>query len=464
LNLPERYLDFIKSNKLFNQHVHLLIAVSGGIDSVSLCHLCTDNGFRFSIAHCNFQLRGDESTRDENFVRELARQLNVPFYLERFNTKEYAKENKLSIQEAARELRYNWFDKIVKGDVTAIESGAGDKPLWIATAHNLDDNIETVLMNFCKGTGIKGLKGMDVKRGKLIRPMLFASRNQISSYVSAKHIEWVEDSSNAEEKYTRNYFRRQVIPVIENVYPNFRQQVAENISRFKEAGEMYDQSKEWHRQNLVQIKGEEMHIPILKLLKSVPLNTVVYEIIKEFGFSHGQVEEVIKLSAAKNGSYTSSSTHRIIRNRKWLIVAPLKPVSEPGLFVVEKAGDSIHTKDLKLSVKEADQASVKFDSECTVFIDADELQFPLVFRRWKEGDYFYPLGMKKKKKLSRFFIDQKLSAIEKENVWVIESAKKIVWLAGYRVDDRFKIKPSTKKIISFSISSLSSAGKGLRHQ
>jgi tRNA(Ile)-lysidine synthase len=464
LNLSEQYIEFVKRNRLFSQDDYLLIAVSGGIDSVTLCHLCREAGFSFSIAHCNFNLRGEESERDQRFTEDLAKELQVDFYLEKFDTKEYAEQNRISIQEAARALRYDWFNKITEGKIAAatIYSSRPGKPTTIVTAHNSDDNVETVLMNFCKGTGIRGLKGIQPKQGKLLRPLLFASRGEINAYAKENNITWVEDSSNAEEKYTRNYFRHQVIPVIEKIYPRLKQQLTENITRFGEVAQLYEQAVAMHKNKIVEEKGEELHIPVLKLLKSSPLNTVVYEITKGSGFTHGQAEEIIKLCTAKNGSYIRSPSHRIIRNRKWLVIVPLKPETN-SMLVIEEAGETIESNGFSLSVKKADPLEVVFDSEETVFVAADEIEFPLIIRKWKAGDYFYPLGMRKKKKLGRFFIDQKFSKPEKENTWVVESNRKIVWVVGHRIDDRFKLKPSTENIISLKMTSLSSAGKDGHH-
>jgi tRNA(Ile)-lysidine synthase len=454
LKLAERYLDFIKTNSLWQQGDHLLLAVSGGIDSVVLAHLTKEAGFNFSIVHCNFHLRGEESERDEKFVRTLADKMNVDFYLENFATVHWAKDNKLSIQEAARDLRYHWFKEILSGQVEPVSGSKKILAGYILTAHNLDDNVETVLMNFCKGTGIRGLKGMAVKKERLVRPLLFASREDILCYAKEKQIEWVEDSSNAEEKYTRNYFRHTVIPAIEKIYPQLKQQVTDNIVRMNETALLYETAIGFHKKKLLEVNGKEVRIPILKLRRMPALNSVIHEIIKDFGFHHHEAGEVIRLCEADNASYIQSATHRIIRNRKWLIITHLH-AEKTSFYLIEKPGDKIQTDSIRIEVKEAETDKVKFGSEQQVYLDAAHIRFPLILRKWKQGDYFYPLGMPKKKKLGRFFIDIKLSATEKENTWVIESDKKIIWVAGYRIDDRFKILPSTKKVLCFSLSSLS---------
>jgi tRNA(Ile)-lysidine synthase len=454
LNVAQRYLDYIKQNALWQPPDHLLLAVSGGIDSVVLAHLTKEAGFPFSIVHCNFHLRGAESERDEKFVRELAEKMEVDFYLENFATQHFARENKLSIQEAARDLRYHWFKEILTGNVNPVMGFRQSKPGYIVTAHNMDDNVETVLMNFCKGTGMRGLKGMSPKKDKLIRPLLFASREDIVGYAKEKKIDWVEDSSNAEEKYTRNYFRHTVIPAIEKIYPQLKQQVRDNIARLNDASLLYDSAIEVHKKKLLEVKDDEVLISILKLKRLPAFQTVIYEVIKDFGFTNNQVGEVVRLFDADNASYIQSPSHRIIKNRKWLIISLLQ-AKKSSYFLIEKPGDKVVLDSSQLIVKEVEKQQVSFGSEEQVYLTADKIHFPLVIRKWKQGDYFYPLGMPKKKKLARFFIDSKLSVTEKENIWVVESDKKIIWIAGHRIDDRFKILPSTKKILSFTLSSLS---------
>jgi tRNA(Ile)-lysidine synthase len=417
-----------------------LIAVSGGIDSTVLCHLCHEAGFPFSIAHCNFGLRGEESTRDEAFVTSLANKYQVPFYLNRFQTSAYAAMNKMSIQEAARKLRYEWFDDILK--VNALK--------YLLTAHHLDDNIETVLMNFFKGTGISGLRGIQPKTGTIIRPLLFAKRSEIVSYAHENGLSWVDDSSNDESKYTRNYFRHNIIPAIEKVFPEAINNVAQNIQRFSETEILYRQAVENHKKSLLDLKGDEVHIPVLKLLKSNPLHTLVYEIIKDFGFNNKQVSEVIRLLHSESGKYITSSTHRILRNRKWLVITPLKSENAQTVLI-EKDHQVIFFDGCTLNIFYITDGISYSDDINEAVLDLQNVQFPLLLRKWKQGDYFYPLGMPKKKKLSRFFIDHKLSKVEKENVWVIESNKRIIWVVGLRIDDRFKVTSSTRNAIQLQL-------------
>ncbi|MCU7552187.1 tRNA lysidine(34) synthetase TilS [Chitinophagaceae bacterium LB-8] len=423
----------------------MLLAVSGGVDSTVLCQLCHEAGFSFSIAHCNFGLRGEESIRDEVFVSTLAEKYKVPLYLNRFNTKDFAEAHKLSIQEAARKLRYDWFEDILKkNDLN-----------YLLTAHHLDDNIETILMNFFKGTGISGLRGILPKSGNIIRPLLFEKREEIESYAIEKNLSWVNDSSNDESKYTRNYFRHQIIPSIEKVFPEAITNMAQNIPRFMETEILYRQAVAIHKRNLLQLKGAEVHIPVLKLLKSNPLSTIVFEIIKEYGFSGRQVNEVIRLLNSETGKYIQSVSHRILRNRKWLIISPLK-TENAQMIIIEKDQTEVFYDDQKMLIHFQEERPISFSNDNKeAVLDFKDIQFPLIIRKWKPGDYFYPLGMPKKKKLSRFFIDLKLSKGGKEHVWVLESNKRIIWVIGLRIDDRFKVTSSTKKTLRLQLRDVS---------
>ena len=274
----------------------LLLAVSGGVDSIVLTDLVAKSGFDFMIAHCNFQLRGDESERDEIFVRSLKEKYGKEVVVNRFDTRRYASQNKISIQEAARELRYKWFNEIVNGASSAASKEQNIHPspftTHIATAHHANDNIETLLINFFRGTGINGLHGIPAKQGNIIRPLLFAKREEIISYSRENNLEWVEDTSNTSDKYARNFFRLQVIPAIKQVFPNVEENLLHNIERLKEAEILYQQAIQQHINKLCEHKGNEVHIPVLKLQKSEPLNTIIWEIIKPHNFHAAQLEEV----------------------------------------------------------------------------------------------------------------------------------------------------------------------------
>ncbi len=451
--LLTKFKEYIQAHQLFSGHHLLLVAVSGGVDSVVLCELCRQAGFNFVMAHCNFNLRGQESEGDERFVIELARRYSVPVAIKHFDTAAAAASQKKSIETTARELRYAWFNALLSGEEGADADNSFGKnvtPQWILTAHHADDNIETVVMNFFRGTGISGIRGMQPRQGKLVRPLLFAERKDIIEFASRHALSYVTDSSNLQNEYSRNLFRNKILPLVNDVYPAASKNVLNNISRFTETEILYQQAIAQHRKKLEMKKGNEVHIPVKKLLKTEPLKTVLYEMIKDAGFTAHQTNDAIELLHSESGKYIQSPTHRLIRNRQWLILAPHETVAAAHILV-EGAGRYLFAGG---QLKVEDRIG-KFDTlpkEPTIAcLDADLVKFPLLLRRWKQGDYFYPLGMQKKKKLSRFFIDQKLSLVDKENAWVVEMNQKIVWVAGMRIDDRFKVSANTKNLLVLSL-------------
>jgi tRNA(Ile)-lysidine synthase len=418
----------------------ILLAVSGGMDSVVLTSCASMLDLDFGIAHVNFQLRGEESERDEQFVRNLADHYKKTFYVKKFDTEKYAELQKCSIQVAARDLRYKWFDALI--------SDHRDSFKFIFTAHHLDDNIETMLMHFFRGTGIAGLKGMPLRNGNLVRPLLSVPRNIIKEFANSQDLKWVEDSSNASDDYTRNFFRNRLIPSLIPVFPEIHMNLEKNLHRFSEAYDLYRQSVEFHKKKLLKTNGDEIHIPIMLLKKTNPLQTIIYEIIKEYGFSPPQSEELIRLMDSLNGKYITSSSHRIIKNRRWLIIAPLENQA-PSHIPIEAADSRMDYSEGQIQIEKIDLSETDLipKDPFIAWLDADKIQFPLILRRWKNGDYFYPLGMKKKKKLARFFIDQKLSKTSKEKIWVIVMDSQIIWVVGQRIDNRFCIGPSTKNAL-----------------
>ncbi|NML22297.1 tRNA lysidine(34) synthetase TilS [Pseudoflavitalea sp. G-6-1-2] len=447
MDLQTSFEKFVKQEKLFSRDNRLLLAVSGGLDSVVLSDLCIRSGYDVVLAHCNFQLRGEESERDEQFVRALASKYNKPILVKRFDTAAYAEKNKLSIQVAARELRYYWFYSLLES------SGDNNHPAaqYILTAHHKDDNIETLLMNFFKGTGIAGLRAILPKQQKLIRPLLFAGRAELLQYAQTNNLQWVEDSSNASDKYTRNAIRHKLIPLVQELYPQAIENLGDNLQRFREIEMLYQQSINMHTKKLIEIKGSEAHIPVLKLAKVEPLHSILYEIIKTYGFTSAQVAEVVALLDSETGKYVQSSTHRVIRNRNWLIIAPLA-AEEAKHILIESSDESVPFAEGNISLKRLPAAGYSLNNGARIAaLDAKHVQFPLILRPWKKGDYFYPLGMTKKKKVARFLIDLKLSATAKEKVWVVEMNKKIIWIAGHRIDDRFRIGNATTEILELRL-------------
>jgi len=434
-------------------NTRLLVAVSGGVDSVVLVDLLQRAGFDFVMAHVNFQLRGSESERDEQFVRSLADKYGNELLVKKFDTKLYAEEHKLSIQEAARVLRYDWFSEILAGWQLA-GNHRQTVQYFIVTAHHADDNIETVLMHFFRGTGIQGMAGIQplLKERQLIRPLLGFRKNELQLYAAARDLSFVEDSSNASDKYTRNYFRNQLLPQIKEVYPQVEENLLHNIERFREIEEIYRQSVDQQVNRLLEVKGTEWHVPVMKWKQVKPLSTITWELISRFGFHAAQTAEVIKLLDGENGGYQLSPSYRIIRNRQWMIISPNHTATAQHIQIEERQAEVVFENGKLLITTKSETFTHSLTHSFThspseASFDASEIRFPLLLRKWKAGDYFYPLGMQKKKKLGKFLIDLKLSRTEKEQVWVLESDKRILWVLGYRIDNRFRITEKTKQVL-----------------
>ena len=450
MELLQLFKQYIEKENLFQPSDKLLLAVSGGVDSVVLCELCKQAGYHFVIAHCNFQLRGEESNRDEQFVRRLGEKYGVEVFVKKFETAQIAMAEKKSIETTARDLRYHWFYELILG-AQPIADNQRPAPSFIVTGHHADDNIETVVMNFFRGTGIAGIRGMLPKQGKIVRPLLFVRRAALESFAANNQLAFVTDATNFENDYTRNFFRNKIIPLVKETYPEAEKNVLKNIHRFAETEQLYQQAIEQHTKKLLEKKGNEIHIPVLKLLKVKPLHTVLFEIIKQVGFTSHQVEEAIALLQSDTGKYIQSASHRIIKNRNWLIITPNRTTEAHNILIEEGDTNISFEKGILQTERHLIADYQPSGASHTAQLNADEIKFPLLLRKWKQGDYFYPLGMDKKKKLSRFFIDQKLSLSQKENVWVIEMDKKIIWVVGLRIDNRFIIKDSTQQIIRLTL-------------
>jgi tRNA(Ile)-lysidine synthase len=442
MNLITAFTRYIQKEGLFSPKDRLVLAVSGGVDSVVLCHLCKAAGYHFSMAHCNFQLRDAESDGDELFVTMLAQQLEAPLFIKRFDTQPYADAHKASIQVAARQLRYEWFQQLTG------ESAV--QPAWLVTAHHADDNIETVLMNFFKGSGINGLKGILPKQQHIIRPLLFASKTELLQYAAEHRLAYREDSSNSSDKYTRNYFRNQLIPGLQKVFPQVKENLAGNIERFRDIYTIYNTSIDRIKAGLITKKGNELHLPVLKLLKTPALTTVLHELIKGFGFSPAQIPDITRLLSSETGKYVQSATHRILRNRNWLIISSLRDTAA-SQYLVEEGTTELRFPGGKITIEKEEAVPPLSPDAAIALLDAAHIQYPLILRRWKPGDYFYPLGMQKKKKLGRFFSDSKLSMNEKEDSWVVTSGERIAWVVGKRIDDRFKLAAHTKQVLKITL-------------
>ncbi|MBX7107722.1 MAG: tRNA lysidine(34) synthetase TilS [Chitinophagales bacterium] len=435
--LPE-VLSFIAKHKLFAPKEPVLLAVSGGVDSTVLAYLFKAAGFRFALAHINFRLRAEDSEADEHFVKNLAQEMSVPFFSTAFDTQQIASERKISIQMAARELRYEWLEQVRR------ENGYH----FIATAHHCDDQVETVMLNMFRGTGIHGLQGIKAKHGKVIRPMLTCSKNEILSFARSERIAFREDASNKKTDYDRNKIRLEIIPAIEQFYPAFKSVFQENISRWNDAGHLYDAQVGLQKKKLIAYGKNEVVISIPRLRLQSAAAAILYEILKEYGFSPEQSAFVHAAFDAQPGKVFYSSTHRILKDRNQLIITARQEESSTAIYISGQTR-SIRTDafELLISVHQAEGFKLPKD-QLIACLNYEMLQFPLLMRKWKTGDYFYPLGMKsKKKKISDYLIDKKMPLHKKEHVWVIQSGDRIACIIGERIDERFKVTAATGKIL-----------------
>ena len=432
-----RFKKFISENNIIIPGDKILLAVSGGIDSMVMAHLFHNLHYNIGIAHCNFCLRGSESDKDEEMVRKYASDNNIPFHTTRFETKSFAKKNKLSVQMAARELRYNWFEEI------RLKNGYDS----IAVAHNLNDNIETLIINLVRGTGLTGMSGMKPLSNRIIRPLLFASRQDIINFRNSYNISFREDKSNADTKYIRNKIRHRIIPVLKEINPSIEITLNETAERFSGLNEIVSQYISYIKETVSEENEQFTNFNISRLKTHLNNRTIIYELFKPFGITNAQITDLIRVIEGRTGGLITTDTYRIIKNRKELIIS--------NDTIPNKARYSIENKQAFFafpgisSVRNViitDTYKITTDPH-TACLDAQKLAFPVIIRKWETGDIFYPLGMKKRKKLSDYFIDKKYSKFDKENAFILESAGKIVWIIGDRIDDRFKITAETKKAL-----------------
>lgn len=438
------FRSYIIENQLCSPDDRILATVSGGIDSIVLVDLFISAGYFCGIAHCNFKLRGEESDEDEFFVRELARRYEVPFFSKSFDTSEYAEMNNLSIQMAARELRYEWFEELRQ------EQGYD----FIATAHNKNDILETFLLNLARGTGIHGLTGIKNKSGKIIRPLLFASREEIKNYSIACSLEWREDSSNSSLKYNRNKVRNLILPLFDQLNPKFTETMSENILRLYETEEIYNKAIHEKKKEILIKEPDYFYISIEELRSLTPLKTWLYELLQDFDFTAPVVSDIIDGLESSPGRQFYSKTHRLVKDRYKLIIHPIKPVSHKKYYIEDPYREVNEPVSLDMDVVTIGYNYKLPKNPSIACLDLDKLQFPLIIRKWEQGDYFRPFGMKSMKKLSDFFIDIKLSIPEKENTWLLTSGREIIWIIGIRIDDRFRIGPDTKRMLKITLINL----------
>ena len=400
-----------------------------------LAHLCSLNKMDFSIVHCNFQLRGYESDMDAFFVEDLARKLGKKIYIKDFDTDSYVNINKVSLQMAARELRYRWFEELMKKN----------KIKTLVTAHHADDNLETFIINLSRGTGIKGLTGIPAKTSNISRPLLIFSRAQIMQFAEIKNISWREDHSNLDKKYLRNKIREDVIPRLRELHPGFLGNYEATRANLEGSAALLENYLAEIKQELFQQEDDLIRIPINALLKLDPIKVYMYELFHQYGFK--EWNDVVGLLTASSGKEIYSQTHRLLKDRQYLLLQPLHP-STIEKFKIDAASGTI-TKPINMKIDEV--KAMGEQSKRILYVDKETLNHKLSIRKWEKGDYFYPFGMNGTKKVSKFYKDEKLDLISKEKQWLLCSGDAIVWIIGRRGDDRFKVTPETKNILRFTI-------------
>lgn len=425
----ERKLPFLKENPI-------ALAVSGGIDSMVLLDLCHSLNLNFSVLHCNFQLRAQDSVEDQKFIERQCKTYDCDFYTINFDTMGCVEKTKVSTQMAARDLRYNWF--LQQKEVLGFS--------WLLTAHHADDNLETFLINLGRASGLEGLTGIPEVNDYIVRPLLPFSRSEINQYAMEHQIVWREDSSNAESKYIRNKYRHDIIPLIKQMKPDFLENFTKALSHLNQSNSIIKTAVEEKRSQLFNQSDEVIEIPIVKLIELHPLNAYLYELFKPYGFKNEV--ELLQLLDTLSGKQLISDSHRLIRNRDHLLLAPLKPSTSKIKYTIKEKQENLrHPIQLKF---EQTELKIKVSKE-EVLVDKEKLKFPLILRKRQNGDYFYPFGMQGKKKLSKYFKDEKFSLIEKENQWLLcNSDNEIIWIVGHRADDRFRITERTTEILKIS--------------
>lgn len=436
----DQLLNFISKQKLLSPGQKVLLAVSGGIDSMVLVHLFHDANVDFAIAHCNFQLRGKDSDGDQQLVETSAEKHKVLCFIKAFETEKHAKKHGISIQMAARNLRREWFAEVMEKEGFSV----------IATAHHINDGLETVLFNLAKGTGIAGLRGILPKKENYIRPLMFASRDQIHEYAKAHDIKWREDKSNSSTKYHRNRIRHKVVPELRHVNPNLEQTLVQSLEKIRAVERIYKRAINHEKSMLLEPTMTGFQIDIEKLKAVADHKIILFEILEEYGFNYSQITDLAAAIDGQPGKSFYSPTHDLVIDRTKLIVME-KASEKPLKSMVEEQTPDLVVGKTQLIFEQVVKEEVKFtDDRNVAFMDFDRLSFPLCIRTWQPGDRFQPLGMQHKKKLSDFMIDEKIPLNLKKQVLVLLSGKDVVWVVGHRIDDRYKITEHTKNIFKIS--------------
>ncbi len=418
----------------------ILVACSGGADSMVLVHVLLSLNENIAIAHCNFNLRGEDSNADEELVRNFAQQNKLVLHLESFDTIAYAKENKISTQLAARELRYDFFKRL-KSEFSYD---------YIAMAHHADDMAETILINLGRGSGIAGMKGMPVFKNDIIRPLISISRKEIENYAAKNIVKYRDDLTNFDNKYTRNRIRNEVLPILKEVFPNFLQNVSSSAQLLSSQEEIYEERILGFSKYIEQ-DNDQINVDLQGFAMSKQAAIILFEYLKQYHFTFTQCENILE-DFSKNGKIYYTQTHKSTIWNENLLIEVLSPENEQDIFYIE---DLFSLPNLPLNFKitllSRDEIIDFKTDKNEIYIDYSLLKFPLILRKWKNGDRIYPYGLKGSKKLKDVFNDLKVNVLEKERAWILESDGKIIWLVNYRSDRRFAVNENSEQIVKISV-------------
>lgn len=430
--------QYILNNQLLNSGDKIIVGVSGGADSVAILDMLHQLGYECIVAHCNFHLRNEESNRDALFVKDLCKTYNLEFDSIDFDTNKYAADKAISIEMAARELRYNWFEELrIK-----------HKAVSIAVAHHQDDSVETVLLNLIRGTGIRGLTGISAQNGSIIRPLLCLTRNDIIDYLSQRNISYVTDCTNKEDIYTRNKIRLNIIPLLETINPSVKDSISQTAEHLLQVKNIYLDYIDKAKSEILK----ENKIDIEKLIKYNEPKAILFEILSVYKFNSETIDNIFNALDGISGKIFYSNTHRVLKDRAQLIISEKEADTNNNNFEIRETTTTLSSPvnfEIETIFNSPDLTIEK--NKNILYVDKNKLNFPLTIRRWQQGDWFIPFGMKGKKKVSDYFTDQKLSLFEKENVWLLCSDDAIVWIIGYRSDDRYRITTDTSDIVKITL-------------
>lgn len=430
----DKLLNFISVQKLFQPEDNVLLAVSGGLDSMVMVDLFHKAGFNYAIAHCNFHLRGAASDGDQEMVKEQARKLGVACFIKSFETEKYGKFHGISIQMAARDLRRSWFEELIQGE----------NYQYISTAHHLNDSLETAIFNLTKGTGLAGLKGIQARNGHYIRPLMFTTRDMIHDYAKANGISWREDKSNNSVKYHRNLIRHEVIPRLKKINPRIEETFMLSSEKLAASEQILNTTINESSIELLENSNKGFKIAKVNIQSHKNPAFILFRILEPFGFNFSQMKDLSVALSTQPGKIILSESHKITIDRNFIFIDK-KEQENKKIFLVDKNESSIHTSSSMITFNKVAPNQVNFTKDNNIaFFAFDKLKFPLKIRAWVHGDRFWPLGMNHKKKLSDFMIDEKIPLNLKKHVLVLTSEENIVWVIGYRIDDRYKITEGTK--------------------